>query len=198
MKRAVATALLVSLLLTGCAGQTMPTNEELGWEEDWVRVGALLGVEPMEDFTLSENKDALGADGLYYASWTAGEAQAYTNAEGKDAQLYDAQIYVLLQQFQDESAARSGLESWQEREEQNYACGEALTEIYVEQEFTLLPLLQGKEDNPYSHGAAAFAVRGSWGICVELLCQDSFEGDAQSCLEDFLAGFHFADQGGGE
>ena len=74
MKRILAFALLAALLLTGCAGPSMPTNEELGWEEDWVRVGTLLGVEPMEGFALDDNKDALGPAGLYYAVWTAGEA----------------------------------------------------------------------------------------------------------------------------
>lgn len=194
MRRTAAMALLAALLLTGCAAQSGPSSEELGWEDDWTRVGTLLGVEPMEGFALNENKDALGPNGLYYATWTAGEGEAYTNADGEDSRLYDAQIYVLLQQFQDEAAARSELGSWQEREQSSYRSDEMETATYAGQSFELLPLLQGREGNPYSHGAAAFAVRDSWAICVELLCRDGYEGDAQALLGDFLAGFHYADE----
>ena len=194
MKRAVSLALLAVLLLTGCAAQTGPTNEELGWDKDWVRVGALLGVEPMDGFTLRENIDAMGIYGLYYATWTAGEARDYTNADGDKAQIYDAQIYVLLQNSKNADEARSALDEWIDLERENYEAGETLTETYAGQEFDLFPLLQAGKDNPYTHGAAAFAARDGWAISVELLCQDSFEGDAQTCLTQFLSGFHYNDE----
>ena len=194
MKRAVSLALLAVLLLTGCAARTGPTNEELGWDKDWVRVGALLGVEPVDGFTLSENIDAMGVYGLYYATWTAGEARDYTNADGEESRLYDAQIYVLLQQSKSADEARAALKDWIGLEQENYEAGETLTETYAGQEFDLFPLLQAGEDNPYTHGAAAFAARDNWAISVELLCQDSFEGDAQTCLIKFLSGFHYNDE----
>ena len=37
-------------------------------------------------------------------------------------------------------------------------------------------------DNPYTHGAAAFGARDNWAVSVELLCQDIFEDDAQTCF----------------
>ena len=194
MKRVISLALLAVLLLSGCAAQTGPTNEELGWDKDWVRVGVLLGVEPVDGFTLSENKDVMGIYGLYYATWTAGEAQDYVNADGDEAQLYDAQIYVLLQQNKSADEAKTSLEDWIGREREAYQTGEMRIETYAGQEFNLLPLLQAGEDNPYTHGAAAFAARGGWTISVELLCQDSFEGDAQTCLVRFLSGFHYIDE----
>ena len=194
MKRILLPALLAALLLTGCAAQTGPTNEELGWDKDWARVGVLLGVEPMDGFTLNENKDVMGIYGLYYATWTAGEAQDYTNADGEDAQLYDAQIYVLLQQSKNADEARAALEDWTGRERENYEAGETLAEACAGQEFDLFPLLQSAEDNPYTHGAAAFAVRDNWTVSVELLGQDSFEGDARTCLIEFLSGFHYSDE----
>ena len=194
MKRAISLALLAVLLLTGCAAQTGPSNEELGWDEDWVRVSSLLGVEPMAAFTLSENKDAMGIYGLYYATWVTGEARDYTNADGEDAQLYDAQIYVLLQQNKNADEARAALEEWIGLEKETYEAGETLTETYAGQEFDLFLLLRAGEDNPYTHGAAAFAARDGWAISVELLCQDSFEDDARTCLIQFLSGFHYYDE----
>ena len=194
MRRVISLALLTLLLLTGCAAQTGPTNEELGWGEDWARVGALLGVEPVDEFTLSENIDAMGVYGLYYATWVAGEARDYTNADGDEAQLYDAQIYVLLQQNKNADEAQSAMEEWIGRERKTYEAGETLTETRAGQEFDIFPLLQAGGDNPYTHGAAAFAVRDDWTISVELLCQDSFEGDARACLTEFLSGFHYNDE----
>ena len=194
MKRVISLALLAALLLTGCAAQTGPTNEELGWDEDWARVSSLLGVEPMDRFTLSENIDAMGIYGLYYATWVTGEARAYTNADGEDAQLYDAQIYVLLQQNDNADEAQAALEEWIGLERETYEAGETLTETYAGQEFDLFPLLRAGEDNPYTHGAAAFAARNGWAISVELLCQDSFEDDARTCLVKFLSGFHYYDE----
>ena len=194
MKRVISLALLAAVLLTGCAAQTGPTNEELGWDKDWVRVGALLGVEPMAEFSLNENIDAMGVYGLYYATWVAGEAQDYTNADGDEAQLYDAQIYVLLQQNKDADETRTALEDWIERERESYETGEIMTETWAGQEFNLFPLLQVGEDNPYTRGAAAFGARDDWAICVELLCRDGFQGDPQACLTEFLSGFHYSDE----
>lgn len=194
MKRVISMALLAVLLLTGCAARTGPTNEELGWGEDWARVSALLGVEPLEGFTLRENIDAMGIYGLYYATWTAGEGRDYTNADGDEAQIYDAQIYVLLQQNKNADEARAALEEWISLERETYEAGETLTETCAGQEFDLFPLLQAGKDNPYTHGAAAFGVRDGWSISVELLCQDSFEDDARTCLTKFLSGLHYYDE----
>ena len=194
MKRAISMALLAILLLAGCADPSGPTNEELGWDKDWVRVGALLGVEPMDGFTLSENKDVMGIYGLYYATWTAGEAREYTNADGDEAQVYDVQIYVLLQRSGSVDEAQTAVEDWMARERETYEAGETLAETYAGQKFDLIPLLQAGEDNPYTHGAAAFGVRGDWAISVELLCQDGFEDDAQTFLTQFLSGLHYIDE----
>lgn len=193
MKRLIAITVLSVLLLASCA-PSGPTNEELGWGADWVRVGTLLGVEPLDGFTMRENIDAMGVYGLYYATWTAGEAREYTNADGEKAKIYDAQIYVLLQQNKNADGARSSLEDWISMERETYETGETRTETCAGQIFDLLPLLQSGEDNPYTHGAAAFAARDNWAISVELLCQDAFEGDPQTCLTEFLSGLHYHDE----
>ena len=194
MKRVISLALLAVLLLAGCTAQTGPTNEELGWDADWVRVGALLGVEPADGFVLRENIDAMGIYGLYYATWTAGEGRDYTNADGDKAKIYDAQIYVLLQKSKSAGEAQASLEDWIGREKETYETGETLTDTCAGQKFDLFPLLHAGEDNPYTHGAAAFAARDNWAISVELLCQDSFAPDARTCLTEFLSGFHDSDE----
>ena len=194
MKRITALAALCALLLAGCGGPSGPAGLPAGWEEDWTLVGDLLGVEPMEGFVLGENKDALGAAGLYYATWTAGEGESVTNDEDEEATVYDAQLYVLIQQYKETGKAEAALEDWQGRERENYESGEAVTGTHAGQEFTLLPLLKGKEGNPYTHGAAAFALHeGGWAICVELLCRDRFGGEPEAILADFLDGFHYND-----
>ena len=194
MKRIIPVAVLAALLLAGCAGPSGPAGRPVGWGEDWALVGDLLGVEPMEGFVPGENKDALGAAGLYYATWTAGEGEPITNDEGGEAAVYDAQLYVPIQQYKETEKAETALEDWQERERDNYEAGEAVTETHAGQAFTVLPLLEGNEGNPYTHGAAAFALHeGGWALCVELLCRDGFAGDPQALLGAFLDGFHYND-----
>ena len=194
MKRIIALAALCALALSGCGGPSAEGALPPGWERTWVRVADLLGVEPMEGFSPSENMDALGVAGLYYATWTAGEGETITNDEDGEAILYDAQIYLLIQQFKESGKAQAALEDWQDRERENYEAGEAVTETHAGQAFTVLPLLAGKESNPYTHGAAAFALHeGGWALCVELLCRDGFEGEPQALLGEFLDGFHYND-----
>lgn len=194
MKRIITLAAAAALLLSGCAGPSGPAGLPAGWGEDWILVGDLLGVEPMEGFAPGENRDALGAAGLYYATWTAGEGETITNDEDEEAAVYDAQLYVLIQQYKEGGKAETALEDWQERERENYGSGEAAAETHAGQAFTVLPLLEGKEGNPYTHGAAAFALHeGGWALCVELLCRDGFEGEPQAVLGAFLDGFHYND-----
>lgn len=192
MKRIWIAALLMVLVLTGCA----KADQELppGWDENWVQVAGYVGVEPLDGFILNESNDLLSASGLYYAAWTSGDGQDFVNADGKEAVVYDAQIYVLLEECRNAEAAEKAVETWVTREKQSYETGDAGAKSLAGQDFELLPLLSGNEGNPYTHGTAAFAVRGKWGISVELMCSDSFAGDSQAILEQFLNGFHYSDE----
>lgn len=192
MRRAISLVLLLLLLLTGCRTVTPPTNEELGWDEDWLRI-AEMGVEPVDGFTLFENKDTMDFTGLYYATWSAGESETITNEDDEEAQVFDAQIYMAVQRYKSETEAKNTVDGWLRQEAENYTVGEQATKTFAGQSFDILPLLQGKESNPYSHGAAAFAAWKDWGICVELICRDSYTGDPEAILEDFLDGIHYAD-----
>lgn len=191
MKRFL-TALLAALVLAGCAGPAPGLPP--GWEEDWVRIAEYIGVEPLEGFTLSESNDALSISGLYYAAWTSGEGRDFVNAEGGEATVYDAQIYVLLEECRSAEAAEEATAAWTARERASYQAGESSTEFFGGQEFEVLPLAAGREGNPYTHGAAAFAVRGAWAISVELVCADGFPEEPRPILEQFLAGFHYREE----
>lgn len=192
MKRIWICALLAALALTGCAGQAEDPHPD--WDESWVRIGEYIGVEPLEGFTLNESNDVMSLSGLYYATWTAGEGQAFTNADGNDATVYDAQIYVLLEECRDAEAAKAAVGMWIAREKQSYETGETNTVSFGTQNFQIIPLLSGSESNPYPRGTAAFAVHDQWGISVELVCSDRFTGDPQAILEQFLTGFHYSEE----
>lgn len=183
--------LAVAILLSGCgtAAQELPA----GWEADWTVVSPLLAVEPFENYTLNESNDALYVSGIYYATWVTGEARPHTNEDGESAEIFDGQIYVLVQEFRNSDSAKSNAAQWIAREKQSYDTDEEFTVTCGEQEFTILPLLSGSGSNPYSYGAAAFAVRGSWAICVEFLFADGYDTDAQKTLEAFLNGFHYSE-----
>lgn len=157
MKKHVFCLLLITaLLLSGCgAKQELPAD----WKEDWTVLCPLLAVEPMEGFSLREINDALYLNGIYYATWVTGDPRSHTNEDGEEAEIFDGQIYVILQEYRSADSASSGIAQWLTREKQTYGTGEEAAITCSGQEFTLLPLLSGSETNPYSHGAAAFAVR---------------------------------------
>lgn len=190
MKRIWIFALLAALMLTGCssAEQDLPP----GWDKNWVLIADYIGVEPLDGFTLNESNDLLSVSGLYYATWTSGDGQDFVNSDGKEAIVYNAQVYVLLEECRSADAAKKAVETWITREKQSYETGDADTKSLGGQDFEVLPLISGSEGNPYTHGTAAFAARDEWAISVELVCADNFEGNSQEILEQFLAGFHYS------
>ena len=99
--------------LSGC-GTPPPTAAADGavWSEDWVTVGNVIGVETPEGMTPQENSDALSAKGMYYATWSIGEAEDIFNENGDQAQVYDAQVYLLLAGFNDTVEAEETAAEW--------------------------------------------------------------------------------------
>lgn len=192
MKQIIISLLLAALLLTGCTGTA--NQRDPSWEKSWTAMGTHLAIEPLEDFPLNESNDVLGTSGLYYATWTCGEGQAYVNSDGKDATVYDAQIYVLLKECSDAEAAALEITSWIDLEKQSYEVGKQEVMTIGSQEFQILPLANGKESNPYPAGISAFAARGKNAVSVELVCSDRYTGNPRQTLERFLAGFHYAEE----
>lgn len=192
MKRIWILALLGALLLTGCGRAAEDPHPD--WDGSWTRIGEHIGVEPLEGFELNEYNDAMSIYGIFYSTWTSGEARETTNAEGESASVYDAQIYLLLEECGSTEDAENDIGAWTAREKQSYETGEAQEIDVAGQNFRLLPLLSGSADNPYIRGAAAFAARGELAVSVEFLCSEDFVGDPQVLLEQFLSGFHYAEE----
>ena len=192
MKKVILLALIVlALPLSGCGRQEDKHPE---WPEDWTRFDDLMAIESPEDFCLGEYNDALAVNAIWYAVWNCGtDPQTITNAEGQEAAVYDAQIFLVLKGFGSEEDAKTSVDDWIEREAESYEVGELRALSSAGQSFSARPLLAAKAENPYSHGASAFAVRGKLAISAELLCAEGFEGDPEAILEQFLNGFHYGE-----
>lgn len=148
---------------------------------------------PQEGFALLDNKDVLAPNGLYYASWVAGEPQPYENSEGETVDLYDAQLTLVVQESQTEERAASAVSGWLELARQNYLITETQTLTAAGQEYTVCLFEYTDAANPYSLGAAAFSQRGKSAIELELSCRQGFSGDRLEILAEFLNGCVYPD-----
>lgn len=192
MKKGICVCLLVlALLLAGC-GQQADRHPE--WDENWTRFGDLMAIEAPEDFEPGEYNDALSVNGIWYAVWNSGsDPKMITNAEGEEAPVYVAQIYLVLKECGSEAEAKANIADWIDREAQSYENGDSRETEVAGQLFSCRPLLSAGADNPYSFGASAFAARGNLAISAELLCAEGFEGDPTAVLEQFLRGIHYGE-----
>lgn len=117
-----ALCLLGLLCLTGCGAAAPETAADgTAWSEEWVTVGDVVGVETPEGMTPRENSDALSAKGMYYATWSLGEAETIVNESGDEAQLYDAQVYLLLAGYDGTEKAEEAAAEWLDMAAEQYA-----------------------------------------------------------------------------
>ncbi|MBE6921596.1 MAG: hypothetical protein E7465_00245 [Ruminococcaceae bacterium] len=190
MKRKMLSPILaLCLLLAGCGSVSPPAD----WDESWTVIAPFLAAEPMEDFTFGESDDILGLSGVYYATWTNGDARPFTNAKGEETVIFSSQIYVVAQECRTESDAQQNIAAWKAREKQNYQILEEFGITLNDRDYIMLTMTSGSEGNPYSFGAAAFTVSGTNAICLELVCSDTFTGSPQALLEEFINGLHFSE-----
>ena len=185
---------VLCLCLSGCGAVPLPEKaaDGLDWDKNWVTVGSIVGVDTPDGMEAQENNEALEAQGMSYAAWSIGEAVPYTNADGEEAQLYDAQVYLLLSGSKSVELAESTLAQWREMAGQQYVIEGTAARTYNGQEFTVITYLFGSETNPYARGASAYGVYRNYAVCVELVCQQSFDGDAAELLGQFLDSCHYA------
>lgn len=189
MKKRILPALFALLLLIGCAKEA-PKDEHPEWNEYPVRFGNVLAAETIDGFTLNETNDVMSIAGLWYATWTAGEGTPIVNAQGKDATVYDAQIYLLLKEGQTEKGTEADVNDWIKRETDAYQTTE--TSVAVNgREYRVLHLVSGGEDNPYHHGEAAFLQFGANAVTVEVLAKEGYSGNTEEILLQFLNGLQY-------
>lgn len=194
MKRALWCSLLaVCICLAGC-GQPAPARAADGaaWSGDWISVGNVIGVDTPAGLDPRENNEALAANGMYYATWSIGKEEPYVNADGEDAKIYDAQIYLLLAGFSAAGKAEETVKEWQSMAGEHYVIEDTRTESYNGQDFTVITYAFAGEDNPYARGTSAFGVYRNYAVSVELSCREGFEGDVAAVLASFLESCHYA------
>jgi len=193
MKKLMPFLLALLLILTGC-GQPSPVQAADGtdWNENWVTVGNVVGVDTPEGMTARENSDALSASGMYYATWSIGEAEPYVNENGEDAEIYDAQVYLLLAGYNATEKAEENAAEWQSMAGERYAVERTQSLTCNGQEFTVLTYAFDSETNPYAYGVSAFGVYRNYAVSVELSCREGFTGDPPEVLTDFLEHCHYS------
>jgi len=187
MKKALVFLIVLALTLTGCTRKDAHPE----WDGAWTRFGDILAAESPEGFAPGEFNDTLSMGGIWYGTWTRGDGQTVTRADGEEATAYDAQIYLVLKEDRNPAEAEADAADWLAREGENYAVGTVDRRAVGDQSYHLLALLAPLHNNPYARGMAAFATRDNVAISVEVLCGADFEGDAEAILEGFLNGIHF-------
>lgn len=179
------------LLLTGCSSPPTEAADGQKWQDDWLMIGTGIGIEAPEKLSLLDNKEALAADGLYYAAWTDGSSVPYENSEGDTVDLYDAQLYLLVNEADTKENAEKNCQTWLASAEDNY---EVLTKDTITcngQLYTVITYNCISADSPYDHGVSALGVRGETAVCAELTCTKNYEDDLTLLLKEFLNGCHY-------
>ena len=196
MKKPVMLLLTAALCLglTGCTSDRPPETAADGssWDGGWVTVGGVIGVDAPEGMAPRENNEALAANGMYYATWSMGEAEPYTNEDGEEVELYDAQVYLLLSGGKSAEEAENTLTQWQELAKQQYVVEETDTQTHNGQEFTVITYSFDSETNPYARGVSAYGVYRNYAVNVELACQEDFDLDPEALMGQFLDNCHYA------
>lgn len=185
---------VLCLGLTSCGVALPPEKAADGqdWNENWVTVGEIIGVDTPEGMDPRENNEALSVNGMYYATWSIGDGQPYTNEEGEEAALYDAQVYLLAGGYSSGNEAENTLAQWRDMAALQYRIDKTVEETHNGQEFTVITYTFDSEENPYARGASAFGVYRNFAVSVELACQDGFDGDPARLLGEFLDRCHYA------
>lgn len=182
--------IICTAALSGCA--LMPdlsntTNNALDEGSGQVTIGSHLTIQNTDErLTLSEQMDALSADGLYYASWVAGDSTPYENSDGESVSLYDARLYLLAGEFKSAEAAQENMNNWLAAGKSNY---EVMNEENFDcngQSYFLITYQFINTENPYDHGVSVFGVYEDMAVCMELTCVEGYDEDLRQMLTDFL------------
>lgn len=181
----IACILCITALLSGCTSAS--SGGITVTDSDYLIIGSNLTVRNEDTrLTLSDYKDALSADGLYYASWSAGDSEPYENSDGDTVDLYDAQLYLLLGEFKNADAAQKNMDNWLKAGQTGYDVTDESAITCNGQSYTMITYQFTNKENPYSHGVSAFGVYKNLAVCVELTCREDYQEDLQEMLTGFL------------
>lgn len=163
------------------------TMEDTWANSGFLKVGHNLTIRNSDDsFHLLDNKDVLSANGLYYAAWTMGESQPYTDTEGKTVDLYDVQLYLILSEHKTTTAAGNDMSKWIDLAEEKY---EVLTEEEIlcnGHSYSLITYLCAGETDSCDRGISAFGVYDNTAMCFEMTCRENYDADLRDILVSFL------------
>lgn len=179
------------LLLTGCASAPQTAADGQKWMDEWTMIGTSIGIDAPEQLTFLDSKEALAADGLYYATWVTGSCVPYENSDGDIIDLYDAQLYLLTNEAISEGKAKSSCNTWLSAAKENYEVHTENTEDFNGQAYTLITYDCTNEANPYDRGVSAFGVCGTTAVCAEFTCLENYTEDPETLLAEFLENCHF-------
>lgn len=179
------------LFLTACSSKPTEAVNGEKWQEDWTQIGTILGIDAPDQLTLLDNKEALAADGLYYATWVTGNPVPYENSDGETIDLYDAQLYLLASEADAEESATKNCQAWLASAEDNYEIQDKEIITCNDQSYTLISYNCVSKDTPYDRGVSAFGVCGTSAVCVELTCVESYNENLTQLLTEFLDNCHY-------
>lgn len=172
-------------LLSGCASNA--PQETPVQKDGSVIVGHTLEIKNNDKRLVPlDNKDALAADGLYYAAWSCGNAKPYENKDGDTVDLYDAQLYLLLGEAKSAENAQHDKNTWLAAAEDNYDVQQTEEISCNGQSYTLLTYQCKSKDTPYDRGVSAFCTHENTAVCIELTCQKNFSEDLHEMMTGFL------------
>lgn len=192
-KAAILCTLILCLMLSAC-GAKLPekTADGAAWGKDWTTIGSVLGVEPMDGWTVQRNEDVLAAEGTFYASWTKGEAISYTNENGDKVTTYDAQIHLVVMELETAADAEKTAAQWLALAEERYPDMEKSNGEYAGQSFQIAVFSFPQGSGPASKGASATGIRGNLAIQVDVVTLEDFSQEPLEVLADFLERCHYA------
>lgn len=192
-KTAIVCTLILCLMLSACGAKLPEKTADGGaWGKDWTTIGSVLGVEPMDGWTVQRNEDVLAAEGTFYTSWTKGQAISYTNENGDEVTTYDAQIHLVVMELETAADAEQTAAQWQSLAQERYPDMEKSNGEYAGQSFEIAVYSFPVGSGPASRGASATGIRGNLAIQVDVVTLEDFSQEPLEVLADFLEHCHYA------